>query len=103
MKTCRRKFIVGSVIGLVSTALPPLVAHAAEELSETDPGAVALGYRTDATKVDKVKFPKYAAGQACVNCTFYQGGASAKNAVCPLFGGKTVEGAGWCNGYVMKG
>jgi hypothetical protein len=103
MKSCRREFIVGSVVGLISTALTPLVAYAAEELSETDPGAVALGYRMDATKVDKAKFPKYADGQACVNCQFYQGSASAKTGTCPLFSGKMVEGAGWCNGYVKKG
>jgi len=103
MKSCRREFIVGSVVGFVSTALWPLAAHAAEELSETDPSAVALGYRTDATKVDKVKFPKYADGQTCVSCQFYQGSASAKTDICPLFSGKTVEGAGWCNGYVRKG
>jgi hypothetical protein len=103
MKSCRREFIVGSVVGLVSTAFLPLVAHAAAELSETDPSAVALGYRVDATKVDKVKFPKYAAGQECANCQFYQGSASTKTAACPLFNGKTVEGAGWCNGYTKKG
>jgi len=94
---------VGSVAGLVSAAFLPLAARAAEELSETDPSAVALGYRVDATKVDKAKFTKYAAGQNCSNCQFYQGSASSKTAACPLFTGKTVEGAGWCNGYARKG
>ena len=102
MKSCRRGFIKRSTLGLVSVAFLPIAAYAAEELSEADPSAVALGYRADATKVDKVKFPKYAAGQECANCQFYQGNASAKTAACPLFSGKTVEGAGWCNGYVKK-
>ncbi|MEM5384029.1 high-potential iron-sulfur protein [Paraburkholderia phymatum] len=102
MQSNRREFIVGSVVGLVSAAFLPHVAYAAEELSETDPSAVALGYRADATKVDKVKFPKYATGQVCANCQFYQGSASTRTAACPLFNGKTVEGAGWCNGYVKK-
>ncbi|MFM0498683.1 high-potential iron-sulfur protein [Paraburkholderia caledonica] len=103
MKSCRREFITGSVIGLVSAVFSPVVAYAADELSESDPSAVALGYRAEASKVDKVKFPTYAAGQECVNCQFYQGSASAKTAPCPLFSGKTVEGAGWCKAYVKKG
>jgi hypothetical protein len=103
MKSCRREFIAKGVVGLVSATLLPLVAHAAEELSEADPSAVALGYRADASKVDKVKFPRYTAGQQCANCQFYQGSASTKTAACPLFSGKMVEGAGWCNGYAKKG
>lgn len=104
MKSCRREFIMGGVVGLLSVAFVPTLAYASdEELSETDPGAVALGYRTDATKVDKAKFPRYSAGQDCANCQFYQGAASAKTAACPLFSGKVVEGAGWCNGYARKG
>ncbi|MFP3556159.1 high-potential iron-sulfur protein [Paraburkholderia sp. SIMBA_049] len=103
MKSCRREFIMGSVMGLGLAAFLPSVAYAAEELSESNPSAVALGYRVNATKVDKVKFPKYVAGQQCANCQFYQGSATTKSATCPLFTGKTVEGAGWCNGYVMRG
>lgn len=101
--SCRRKFVMESVIGLTSIVFLPAVAYAAAELSEADPSAEALGYRTDATKVDKTKFPKYAIGQECANCQFYQGSASTKVAACPLFTGKTVEGGGWCNGYVRRG
>jgi hypothetical protein len=103
MKSCRREFITGSAIGLASFVFFPVLANAAQELSESDPSAVALGYRTDATKVDKVKFPQYVAGQECANCQFYQGSASTKTAACPLFGSNTVEGAGWCKGYVRRG
>ena len=103
MKSSRREFIARSVVGLVSTTLLPLGAHAAEELSETDQSAVTLGYRADASKVDKVKFPRYSAGQECANCQFYQGSPSTKAAACLLFSGKTVAGAGWCNGYAKKG
>ena len=102
MKSCRRVFIKGSVLGLVSVAFLPIAAYSAEELSEAELRAVALGYRANATKVDKVKFQKYAPGQECSNCQFYQGSASAKTGACPLFSGKIVEGAGWCNGYVKK-
>ena len=88
MKSCRREFIVGSVVGLVSTAFLPLVAHAAEELSETDPSAVALGYRVDATKVDKAKFAKYKPGETCANCQLYQGKTGETWGPCPIFSGK---------------
>ena len=42
-------------------------------VEETDPQAKALGYVTDATKVDPAKFPKYEKGQHCANCALYQG------------------------------
>ena len=42
-----------------------------------DPTAVQLGYVTDATKADKAKIPKYAAGQECGNCGLYQGAAGS--------------------------
>jgi len=71
-------------------------------LAETDPQAVALGYKADATKVDKAKFPKYAAGQACANCTLFQGKPTDAAGVCPIFAGKQVAGKGWCNSYVKK-
>ena len=84
-----------ALAGAAQAAQPPM-------LSETDPQAVALGYKADATKVDKAKFPKYAAGQACANCTLYQGKAGEASGVCPIFAGKPVSAKGWCNSYVKK-
>jgi hypothetical protein len=45
-------------------------------VGETDPQAVALGYKADASKVDKAKYAKYVAGG------------------CSLFVGKQVAGPG---------
>lgn len=91
----------------LSTATGLLAAGAAANaqamLAETDPAAVGLGYKADATKVDKSKFPKYAAGQVCTNCALYQGAAGSKAGGCPLFAGKQVAGPGWCNAYAKKG
>ena len=56
----------------------------------------------DASKVDKAKQPKYAAGQSCSNCQFYQGKASDAFAPCPMLAGKQVASKGWCNVYVKK-
>jgi hypothetical protein len=72
-------------------------------VAESDATATSLGYKADAAKVDKTKFPKFAAGQNCGNCALYQGKAGDKAGACPLFAGKQVAGAGWCSAYAKKG
>ncbi len=75
---------------------------AQQMVDEKDPTAVALGYVADASKVDKAKFPKYAAGQHCGNCQLFQGKESDGSAPCPIFAGKKVAETGWCNSWVTK-
>jgi hypothetical protein len=104
MKTSRRTFLMTSV-GVASTfALGSRVAFAADapKVDESDPMAQSLGYKADASKVDKAKFAKYAAGQDCGNCQFYQGKATDAFAPCPMFASKQVASKGWCNAYVKK-
>ena len=99
--TKRREFIIQ--ISAASTAL--VTGHAfaqAPMLAETDATAVALGYKADATKVDKTKFPKFTAEQKCTNCVLYQGKATDAAAGCPLFAGKQVAGKGWCSAWAKK-
>lgn len=79
-----------------------LGARAQSMVSEKDPQAAALGYVAEAKNVDSKKFPKYAAGQNCTNCTLYQGKPADKAAACPLFAAKQVAGAGWCSAWVKK-
>jgi len=67
-----------------------------------DPQAAALGYVVDATKADKAKFTKYAAGQACGGCQLYQGKAGDAAGPCALFAGKQVSAKGWCSAYAKK-
>ena len=98
--TNRREFIVQ--FSLASAALMATQAQAQAMLAESDPQAAALGYKADATKVDKTKFPKYSAGQQCANCALYQGKAGDKAGPCPLFAGKQVAGPGWCSAYAKK-
>ncbi|NIE65433.1 High potential iron-sulfur protein [Burkholderia sp. Ax-1719] len=95
----RRTFLIASASTLVLLPLARAAQAESPMVAETDPNAQALGYRADATHVDKTKFARYAAGQDCGNCTFYQGKSSDSAANCPLFGGKRVAAAGWCNGY----
>ena len=104
MKTNRRIFVIQSVVGasaLASTGLV-LAQAAAPLVQETDPQAVALAYKSDATKVDKAKNPKYAAGQNCANCALYQGKPTDPAAGCPLFAGKQVSAKAWCNAWAKK-
>ena len=105
MKTNRRTFVIHSLTGAGALALASLANTAAAQtmVLETDAQAAALGYKADAAKTDKVKYPKYAAGQACNNCALYQGKAADAAGGCPLFAGKQVAGKGWCSAWVKKG
>ena len=102
--TSRRRFIIQSAALPVAGLCLGQAANAADlpMLDEKDPAAVGLGYVSDATKADKAKFPKYAPGQACANCQFFQGKAGDAAGPCPLFQGKQVAAKGWCSAYAKK-
>ena len=70
-------------------------------VDEKDAQALALGYVAVAAKADKAKFPKYADGQMCSNCSLYQGGAADQGG-CPLVPGKQVLAKAWCSAYNKK-
>jgi len=73
-------------------------AEAAEVLAESDPTAVALGYKMDATKAPNRK-DKTA---VCANCSLYTGKAGAADGPCTIFGGKLVNAKGWCSAWAKK-
>jgi len=102
----RRSFLKAGSLAMVSAAIAGSVGNAvgaeAPRVDENDKQAQSLGYKHDATKVDKAKFPKYAAGQTCSNCTLYQGKPTDAWAPCPIFPGKQVAGKGWCSAWVKK-
>ncbi|HMS80716.1 MAG TPA: high-potential iron-sulfur protein [Burkholderiaceae bacterium] len=98
----RRTFLIvaagastASLLGNAALAQPAMVA-------ETDAQAQGVGYKADATKVDKAKFPKYAAGQTCANCILYTGKAADAAGPCGLFAGKAVSSKGWCSAWNKK-
>ena len=101
MKNSRRQFMMLSVAGACTLALNGKV-QAQAMVAETDPQAAALGYKADASKVDKAKFAKYAPPQACSNCALYQGAAGSAAGGCALFAGKQVAAKGWCSAYAKK-
>ena len=99
----RRDFIrIAALSGAAALSSHRALAADAPVLDEKDPQAVALGYVADAARVNKAKYPKYTAGQACGNCQFFQAQTAVPMAPCPLFGGKQVAAKGWCSAYAKK-
>ena len=102
MSLSRRSFIESSVIVLAAGISPITLAAPGPMLSESDPTAAALGYKANASAVDKTKFPQYVAGQTCANCSLYQGAAGSPSGPCTIYAGKSVSSAGWCASYMKK-
>ncbi|MCB2003260.1 MAG: high-potential iron-sulfur protein, partial [Rhodoferax sp.] len=68
----RRVFLIHSASASAALAFAGQ-AQAQEMVDEKNPQAAALGYVADAKRVDTKKYPKYAAGQVCTNCSLFQG------------------------------
>ena len=99
----RREFIVQFSLATGALAATSTAAFAQGAMvDEKDAQSVALAYKADGTKSDRVKFPKYADSQNCANCALYQGKAADKAGGCPLFAGKQVAGKGWCSAWAKK-
>ena len=81
---------------------PPSAVATGPMLDEKDPTAVALAYVDDASRVDKTRYPQYATGQVCSNCSLYLGAAGSEQGGCSLFPGKQVAAKGWCSAWVKK-
>ncbi|MEC5216901.1 hypothetical protein RCH09_001855 [Actimicrobium sp. GrIS 1.19] len=101
--TSRRHFILQTIpaAAIVLTGSRAAFAQAGH-IEETDPTAVALGYKHDATKVDAKKYPAYVAGRVCNGCQLYQGKVTDAWAPCGAMGGKQVNGKGWCVAWAKK-
>ncbi len=97
----RRTFMMQVVVAGSALAAATQVV-AADAVAETDPQAVALGYKPDATKVDAKKYPAHKPTQMCGNCALFQGKPADAAGGCPLFAGKQVSSKGWCSAYAPK-
>jgi hypothetical protein len=102
MKSSRRTFLITSIGAVSALALSREALADAPKVAESDPTAQALGYKLDASQVDKAKYAKYAVGEDCGNCSFYQGKPTDAFAPCPMFAGKQVAAKGWCSAYNKK-
>jgi hypothetical protein len=103
-----RRTVLGTLVaGVVSIPVAGLLtradaAAALPALDPADPTAKALGYVTDAKKVDAKANATYKPGQQCANCVQYQGKKEDKSAACNLFPGKSVVAGGWCKVWAQK-
>jgi hypothetical protein len=115
----RRSFLKNSAVAIGSVSILSRIidnnsaeAQVVAPLDESNPTAVALGYKHNAEQVDVAKFPKRAGEQGkkqkCVNCMFYsQGGQKIDGkdgtwGKCTLFPTGLVAEAGWCNSWAIK-
>lgn len=101
--TTRRTFLLAALPAAAFAAVAARTASAqAARLEESDPAAVALGYKHDANKVDKAKFPTFAAGRNCASCQLFAVKGSGEWAPCAAVGNKLVNAKGWCVAWVKK-
>jgi hypothetical protein len=105
----RRNFLklgISAGGGALALTAIPIQVVAADEVTEDEALAQAMGYRKDASTVDTEKFPKRAgeAGsqQFCHNCALYAGEADSEMAPCSIFQNRLVHAGGWCNAWVAK-
>ncbi len=94
----RRRFLKSASQGIALSSLIPLcnLASAQEQVPETDPTALALSYKHDATQTAAP------AGRTCTNCILYSGAADAEWGPCSLFQNRLVAAKGWCSAWSAK-
>lgn len=101
-ETSRRRFIKTTATSLVAAPFANALfngsAEAVELVNESDPTAVALKYKMDATKAPERKD----ATALCSNCQLYTGKPGDANGPCTVLGGKLVSAKGWCTAWVKK-
>lgn len=100
--TTRRTFLTALPLATMALTVTGRTSAQTAKLEESDPVAVSLGYKHDASKVDTKKFTAYVAGRNCANCQLYQGKASDPWAACAPVGGKLVNAKGWCVAWAKK-
>jgi hypothetical protein len=98
----RRQFVLNLVPLAGAAAILPRFASAQNlpALTESDPMGMALGFRLDASKVDRKKYAKFSKDQSCANCLHFTTPGSATSR-CDLFN-KMVPKGGWCSGYSKR-
>src|SRR3984957_21131139 len=100
-KISRRAIVKGGLIaGTLIPALSLIANNAGAAglpaLDPKDPTAAALGFVTDATKVDTAANATYKPNQKCSTCAQFQGKAGDASGGCNIFAGKSVPAGGWC-------
>jgi hypothetical protein len=94
--------LAGSLLPVAALISRSAGAAALPPLDPADPTAKALGFVTDASKVDSKTYPTFKAGQKCATCAQYQGKPTDPTAACTIFAGKSVPQSGWCQVWAQK-
>jgi hypothetical protein len=94
--------IAGTFIPAIGLMANSAVAAGLPPLDPKDPTAQALGFTTDASKVDATANPTYKPTQKCSTCAQFQGKATDATAGCNIFAGKSVPAGGWCKVWAAK-
>jgi hypothetical protein len=63
--------------------------------------ASAIGYVSDATKVDHAKYSQYKAGQKCSKCALYTSSNEGWGK-CQMIAAGLVKSGGWCGSFNAK-
>lgn len=94
----RRRFIKLTVTGIAAapftSALLSGNAAAADMVKESDPDAVKLKYKADATKAPE----RTNAEEFCDNCLLYEKKDNASG-TCSALGDRLVAAKGWCTSW----
>jgi hypothetical protein len=102
-KISRRALVKGGLIaGALIPAMGLMSGSAAATLDPKDPTAQALGFVTDAKKVDAAANATYKPNQKCSTCAQFLGKAGDASGGCNIFPGKSVPAAGWCKVWAQK-
>ena len=73
MSLSRRALLENGAILLAAVGVSSVAwSDSLPMVSESDPMAVSLGYKANASSVDKAKFPQYTAGASCSSCALFQ-------------------------------
>jgi High potential iron-sulfur protein len=96
----RRVFMMRVVAGGAALAAAQVARADDERVTEADPYARTMGFKTDTTKVDGKKYPRHdAATQSCAKCQLYSGKPGDAEGPCSFFGGRLVNPNGWCRNF----
>lgn len=104
----RRRFLAGTLLIPAIDITRPLMAQELPRLEESDPTAMALGYKHNVEDINAEMFPRRStepngSEQYCDNCVLYTGEAGEDVwGPCALFPGKSVHAKGWCNVWAPK-
>ncbi len=99
----RRKFLKLGATSIVAAPFANIVVNGVAQasdlpqLEESDPVAMGLKYKHDATESERTDDTA-----TCANCQLYTDADAAEWGPCAIFAGKSVAAAGWCASWAQR-